>query len=88
MSNADSYVRARIDNETKKRATKALDAMGLSVSEAIRLLLVRVASEQRLPFEVRVPNETTLEAMNEISSEAGDTFDSVEDLMADLNAED
>lgn len=54
-----SVVRARIDNETKMRATEALRAMGLSVSDAIRLLLVRVADEQQLPFAIRVPNKST-----------------------------
>ena len=46
MSN-DTVVRARIDSDTKKRAAEALQAMGLSVSDAIRLLLLRVANEQR-----------------------------------------
>jgi DNA-damage-inducible protein J len=55
MSTADTYVRARIDSETKERATEALAAMGLSISDAIRLLMLRVADERRLPFEVKVP---------------------------------
>jgi DNA-damage-inducible protein J len=55
MSMADTYVRARIDSETKERATEALAAMGLSISDAIRLLMLRVADERRLPFEVKVP---------------------------------
>ena len=46
---SDTVVRARIDSDTKERATRALQAMGLSVSDAIRLLLLRVAEEQRLP---------------------------------------
>lgn len=62
---ADNYVRARIDNVTKARATEALNAMGLSVSDAIRLLLVRVADERRLPFEIKAPNEKTRAAMEE-----------------------
>jgi DNA-damage-inducible protein J len=49
------YVRARIDKETKRRATEALDAIGLSVSDAIRMLMIRLAEEQRLPFEVVAP---------------------------------
>ena len=53
---ADTVVRARIDSETKERATAALEAMGLSVSDAIRLLMLRIADEQRLPFAVQVPN--------------------------------
>ena len=47
MSNADTYVRARIDTITKERAKGALGAMGLSVSDAIRLLMLKIADEQR-----------------------------------------
>ena len=59
MSTADTYVRARIDSGTKERASKALDAMGLSISDAIRLLMIRIADERRLPFAVKVPNAAT-----------------------------
>ena len=54
--NTDTVVRARIDSDTKARAAEALQAMGLTMSDAIRLLLLRVAEEQRLPFTVQVPN--------------------------------
>ena len=63
MSTADTYVRARIDTDTKDRATDALNAMGLSISDAIRLLMLRIADERRLPFEVKAPNTTTRKAM-------------------------
>ena len=56
MSTADTYVRARIDTNTKERATEALAAMSLSISDAIRLLMLRVADERRLPFEIKVPS--------------------------------
>ena len=62
---ANSVVRARIDSDTKARATEALQAMGLSVSDAIRLLLVRVADEKRLPFAVQVPRSADANAMEE-----------------------
>jgi DNA-damage-inducible protein J len=65
MITADTYVRARIDSVTKDRAAAALEAMGLSISDAIRLLMLRVADEHRLPFEVKVPNPTTRAAMAE-----------------------
>ena len=67
MAMADTYVRARIDTATKERAADALEAMGLSVSDAIRLLMMRVADEQRLPFEVRVPNAKTRQAIAGLS---------------------
>ncbi len=66
MSTADTYVRARIDSATKDRAADALAAMGLSISEAIRLLMLRVADERRLPFEVKAPNAATRKAIAQL----------------------
>ena len=88
MNATDTYVRARIDTHTKERAAQALEAMGLSISDAIRLLMLRVADERRLPFDVRVPNATTRKAIVEIEAGKGQRFASVEDLMADLHADD
>ena len=88
MSTADTYVRARIDTATKERATEALEAMGLSVSDAIRLLMLRVADERRLPFEVKAPNAATRKAITELESGKGKKFKSVKALMKDLNADD
>jgi DNA-damage-inducible protein J len=88
MNTADTYVRARIDEETKARAADALEAMGLSISDAIRLLMLRIADERRLPFEVKVPNATTRKAVAELESGKGKKFRSVKALMADLHAGD
>jgi DNA-damage-inducible protein J len=88
MSTADTYVRARINANTKQRAAEALKAMGLSTSDAIRLLMLRIADESRLPFEVKGPNATTRKAIVELESGKGDRFTSVDDLMADLHAGD
>lgn len=85
---ADAVVRARIDGQVKERATRVLADMGLSVSDAIRLLLVRVAAEKALPFDVRVPNAETEAAMREADRGEGKRFAGVADLMADLNAGD
>lgn len=78
-------VRARIDPEVKREASTVLAGMGLSLSDAIRLMLVRVAAERALPFAVRLPNATTREAMR--AAERGEVvrFDSVEALIDDLN---
>ena len=88
MSPADTYVRARIDTATKERAADALEAMGLSVSDAIRLLMLRIADERRLPFEVKVPNVATRKAIAELEAGKGKSFASVNELMADLHADD
>ena len=81
---SDSVVRARIDSDTKARATAALDAMGLSVSDAIRLLMFRIADEQRLPFLVQVPNAKTVKAMDELEAGQGKRFNNEQDLFDDL----
>jgi DNA-damage-inducible protein J len=88
VSAADTYVRARIGTKTKERAAEALEATGLSISDAIRLLMLRVADERRLPFEVKVPNATTRKAMAELEAGKGKRFASVEALMADLHEDD
>ena len=81
----DTVVRARIDSDTKARATEALKAMGLTVSDAIRLLLLRVADEKRLPFPIQVPNRATVAAMKELKEGKGRRFGSVEELFRDLD---
>jgi DNA-damage-inducible protein J len=88
MSAADTYVRARIDTATKERASEALEAMGLSISDAIRLLMLRIADEHRLPFEVKVPSKSSRKALADIAAGKVKTFSTVDDLMADLNADD
>lgn len=81
---SDSVVRARIDSDTKARATAALEAMGLSVSDAIRLLMLRIADEQRLPFAVQVPNAKTVQAMDELEAGKGQRFSNEQELFDDL----
>ena len=82
---SDTVVRARIDKDTKARAMKALQAMGLSMSDAIRLLLLRVANEQRLPFAIQVPRPATIKAMQELEEGKGQRSENAEDLFRDLD---
>ncbi|ESQ14910.1 MAG: type II toxin-antitoxin system RelB/DinJ family antitoxin [Thiohalocapsa sp. PB-PSB1] len=85
----NTVVRARIDEHIKEEASAVLATMGLTVSDAFRLLLTRIAREKALPFEpLLVPNETTVAAMREARAGNLDGFDSVEALMADLHAKD
>ncbi len=62
---SETYIRARIDNGIKDEATVALKAMGLTMSEFLRMAVTRVAKEKAIPFEVKVPNAVTLQAMQE-----------------------
>ena len=84
----NTVVRARIDEKTKDEAAAVLDAIGLTVSDAFRLMMVRIAAEKRLPFEPLVPNDETIEAMK--AARRGDLIavGGVDALMADLNADD
>ena len=83
-----AVVRARIDERTKNEAATVLAAMGLTVSDAFRLLMVRVAKEKALPFEPLSPNAKTIRAMKEARKGKLKSFTRVEDLMAELNAKD
>ena len=83
----DSVVRARIDANIKERASTALADMGLSISDAIRLLLTRVADERRLPFDIKAPNATTRQAIEELEAGKGQKFASVAAMMAVLDAD-
>ena len=60
-----TMVHVRVDEEVKAQATEALAAMGLSVSDAVRVFLMRVAAEQQMPFALKVPNAKTRAAMAE-----------------------
>ncbi len=80
----DTVVRARIDLQTKKQATTALAAMGLSVSDYIRMALVRVARDQAVPFPVKVPNAETRAAMEEARAMGRARFATAADLFDDL----
>ncbi len=85
---ANAVVRARIDEHIKEEASVVLASMGLTVSDAFRLLLTRVAKEKALPFEPLVPNQKTIEAMKEARRGKLRSFKSIDSLMDDLNAED
>lgn len=84
---ANAVVRARIDAHIKEEASAVLATMGLTVSDAFRIMLTRVAREKALPFEPLVPNAETIAAMKEARRGGLASFNSVDALMADLNAE-
>ena len=81
---ANTMVHVRIDEKTKQPAAKTPAAMGMSLSDAVRMMLVRVAVEKALPFEVRVPNATTVKAMRAADRGVGKRSASAEALFRDL----
>lgn len=84
----NAVVRARIDERIKDEASAVLAAMGLTVSDAFRMMMVRIATEKALPFEPLVPNAETIEAMKAARRGELTTVDHVNDLIASLNTDD
>jgi len=85
---ANTVVRARIDERIKEEATVVLASMGLTVSDAFRMMLTRIAVEKALPFEPLAPNAETIAAMKEARRGKLKSFESVDALFKDLNAKD
>jgi DNA-damage-inducible protein J len=85
---ANSVVRARIDARVKDEATAVLETIGLTVSDAVRLMLVRVAAEKALPFEPMVPNAKTIKAMKAARRGELVTAGRPAHLLSRLNADD
>ena len=84
----NAVVRARVDERIKNEAAAVLGAMGLTVSDAFRLLMVRIAKDKALPFAPLVPNEETIEAMKAARRGELTSVGSTDELLASLNADD
>ena len=81
-------MRARIDEHVKEEAAAVLAATGLTVSDAFRLMMVRIAADKALPFEPLTPNAETIEAMKAARRGELTTVGSPDQLLASLNAGD
>ena len=81
-----TMVHVRVDETIKAQAAATLADMGLSVSDAVRMLLVRVAAERALPFDVRAPNTETA-AIRTLEAGHGARSKRADGLLADLNAD-
>ena len=79
-----TMVHVRVDEKIKEEASETLAKMGISVSDAVRMMLVRVAAEKALPFDVRVPNAKTIKAMQSADNKQGKRFRSAKALFKDL----
>ncbi|HEY5055430.1 MAG TPA: type II toxin-antitoxin system RelB/DinJ family antitoxin [Acidobacteriaceae bacterium] len=85
---ANAVVRARIDEKTKKKATMVLKSMGLTPSGAFRMMMTRIATERRMPFETHVPNAETVAAMRAGLRGEVTMVRNTEELFRALNADD
>jgi len=89
MAAHSSMLHVRLDDETKARGNAVLEAIGLSASDAVRLLYRRIAAEQAFPLELKVPNRKTQAAMKEsreILRDRRARFANADALIADLEA--
>lgn len=84
MGICDTSIRIRIDSTTKEKAAGALEKMGLSVSDAVRMLLVRVGESGRLPFAVEIPNAATRESIAELETGKGTSYNNAEEMFRDI----
>ena len=84
----NTVVRARIDAQTKNEAAVVLAAIGLTVSDAFRLMMVRIAKDKALPFDPLVPNADTIAAMKEARARTGSkSYPNAAAMLADLDNE-
>lgn len=77
-------VHVRVDESIKNQATETLASMGLTVSDAVRVFLTRVVTDQRLPFALQAPNAATRAAMREARAIGKARFNSAAALIHDL----
>jgi len=77
-----------IDPAIEERAAAVLANIGLTISDAVRSMLIQTARDNELPFNPLIPNAVTIAAMEEARAGGGKAFATVEELMADLNADD
>lgn len=84
----NAVVRARIDARIKKEAEAVLASIGLTVSDAFRLMMVRIAKERALPFQPLIPNDETIDAMKAARRGELETAESPRNLLDRLNADD
>ncbi|MBS0359018.1 MAG: type II toxin-antitoxin system RelB/DinJ family antitoxin [Proteobacteria bacterium] len=84
----NAVVRARIDEQIKEEASVVLAAIGLTVSDAFRMLLIRIAKEKAMPFEPLIPNKKTIQAMKAARRGELVTVGKVDNLLESLDEDD
>ncbi|MDR0781205.1 MAG: type II toxin-antitoxin system RelB/DinJ family antitoxin [Pseudomonadales bacterium] len=84
---ANPLLQVRVDGKVRDEASAVLAAIGLTVSDAVRLLLKKIAQDKALPFEPLIPNETTIQAMREARAGRVTKAANLDTLLQDLNAD-
>lgn len=81
-------VRVTVDKKLERRASTVLKKIGLTTSDALRMMMIRIAKEGTLPFEPLSPSQKTIEAIRKAEKSGYRSFNTVEELMADLHSDD
>lgn len=81
-----TFVQARIDPNIKAQARDVLDKLGISMSEAIGVYIRQIVLQQGIPFKLKLPNQTTQQAVKQLESDKGVTFDNADELFKDLES--
>jgi len=85
MSN-NATIQTRIDPNIKQQAKRILDTLGITMSEAIGAYLRQIVLRKGIPFELKIPNEVTMQAVEQLESGKGTTFGNVDEFLKDLES--
>lgn len=81
----NAVIKTVTDAELKTKVEKILTDIGMTPDEAVNLFYSQILLHNGLPFDVKIPNQTTTKAMNDTEQKKGKTFNSVDELLQDLN---
>ena len=82
----EATIRARCDAELKVSAEAIFKQLGITTSQAINMFLAKVKNEKGIPFELKIPNETTIEAMNEAKLDRNMKAASIEQIKQEFES--
>lgn len=85
MTNS-ATIQTRIDPDVKKQAKRILDTLGISMSEAIGAYLRQIVLRKGIPFELKIPNEATIQAVEQLETGKGSTFENIDEFLKDLES--
>jgi len=81
---ATATIQTRVNKETKAQAKDILSQLNITLSEAIAIYLRQIILHKGIPFEIKIPNKDTLQAIEELESGGGAKLSSVKDLFEEL----
>lgn len=74
----------RLDTEAKAQAYAVFEQIGIKPAQAVNLFLRQVAMQGGIPFDIKVPNAETIEAMEELKNGGGERAKTTQELLEKL----